>query len=267
MTLDALHDLSVSTLRDLAAALRGGSLEQTISPFAVGQIVGGNGNEEVCQCLDSLSRTGMNSQQVAILLLALSESQKRANDPSRLFDLVLSGPEVSGVPTGSTEAVMHSMVEQAKTELRFVGYAVYNGKKLFRRLAERMDNEQELQVSFCLDIRRPYQDTSLGSELVRRFVHDFKSKQWPGKRLPELYYYHASLNTDQKTKASLHAKCVICDQTSVLVTSANFTEAAQKKNIEMGSIIRHSPFVRRIIDYLDGLANAGRLVRVESGTL
>jgi phosphatidylserine/phosphatidylglycerophosphate/cardiolipin synthase-like enzyme len=38
--------------------------------------------------------------------------------------------------------------------------------------------------------------------------------------------------------ASLHAKCVIVDRSRALVTSAHFTDAAQRKNIEVGGRLR-----------------------------
>ena len=46
-------------------------------------------------------------------------------------------------------------------------------------------------------------------------------------------------------RGSLHAKCVVVDRSTALVTSANFTEAAQHRNIEAGLLIRHQGIQRR----------------------
>jgi len=46
------------------------------------------------------------------------------------------------------------------------------------------------------------------------------------------------------------------------VTSANFTEAAQSRNIEAGVIFRQTNQVRRLRDYFDGLIQQGLLVPV-----
>ena len=49
------------------------------------------------------------------------------------------------------------------------------------------------------------------------------------------------------------AVCLIVDGTVAFVTSANFTEAAQERNIEAGVIIRDPTFVQRLSCYLEGL--------------
>jgi len=49
------------------------------------------------------------------------------------------------------------------------------------------------------------------------------------------------------------------DRRVALITSANFTEAAQKKNIEAGVLIRYEPFVMRLHNYFEGLRNTRQL--------
>jgi len=71
---------------------------------------------------------------VALLLEAIAKAQERAADPQLLFDLVLPGPEIPGVPTADTAATLQTLVENAQTEILLVGYTVHNGKKLFKRL-------------------------------------------------------------------------------------------------------------------------------------
>jgi phosphatidylserine/phosphatidylglycerophosphate/cardiolipin synthase-like enzyme len=79
---------------------------------------------------------------------------------------------------------------------------------------------------------------------------------WPWPTLPTLYYDPRSLETGD-TRASLHAKCVIVDRERALVTSANFTDAAQRKNVEVGVDIRYPPAAARLADYFLGLCFAG----------
>jgi phosphatidylserine/phosphatidylglycerophosphate/cardiolipin synthase-like enzyme len=124
-----------------------------------------------------------------------------------------------------------------------------------------MKEAPTLRVTFHLDIPRKLTDTSLASEIVRRFAHDFVAKHWPGDKLPDLYYDARALAEDSQQRASLHAKCVIVDRRIALITSANFTEAAQRKNIEAGVLIRYEPFVMRLHGYFEGLRNARQLVQ------
>jgi hypothetical protein len=47
------------------------------------------------------------------------------------------------------------------------------------------------------------------------------------------------------------------------VTSANFTEAAQRKNVEVGVDIRYSPTAVRLANYFLGLCSGGAFTRCE----
>ena len=60
----------------------------------------------------------------------------------------------------------------------------------------------------------------------------------------------------------MHAKLVVVDQSSALVTSANFTAAAQNHNIEAGLLLRHPHQVKRILSYFEGLMKLGKLKKL-----
>jgi hypothetical protein len=51
--------------------------------------------------------------------------------------LDVSGPDVAGVPVGDTFSAMHALVQAAAREVIVAGYSIYNGKTLFKPLAER----------------------------------------------------------------------------------------------------------------------------------
>ena len=52
---------------------------------------------------------------------------------------------------------------------------------------------------------------------------------------------------DDYEPSSLHPKCVVIDEGKALVTSANFTEAAQIRNIEAGVFIRDPGFACSLV--------------------
>jgi phosphatidylserine/phosphatidylglycerophosphate/cardiolipin synthase-like enzyme len=206
----------------------------------------------------------MSPVHTALMLDAIAQARE-VRSGQMLFDLVLSGPEVPGVPTADTAATVQTLIEGAQREVLLVGYAVHNGKRLFKRLAERMEAVPDLRVVFCLDIARKPADTSLESEIVWRFAREFVTKHWPGKRFPEVFYDPRGLAETWEGRASLHAKCVIVDRYAALVTSANFTAAAQKKNIEVGVLIRHEATVDRLTGYFEaGVATGWTPARVLS---
>jgi len=121
-----------------------------------------------------------------------------------------------------------------------------------------------LAVTICLDIQRAWNDPTPSADLVARFARDFRQKHWPWPTVPDLYYDPRSLETGD-ARASLHAKCVIVDRERALVTSANFTDAAQRRNIEAGVDLRHRPTAERIADYFRGLCAGGQLIECPLG--
>jgi phosphatidylserine/phosphatidylglycerophosphate/cardiolipin synthase-like enzyme len=255
----ALHALPTSALRALAASLRSGPLSLGVSHHAVAQIAG-PGAAEVEVCLQSLRAAEMAPAQIALVAEAIAEAREKAVDPAKIVELVISGPEVPGVPTSDTAATMRTLISEAMREILLVGYAVRRAQGLFEPLAARMAANESLRVTFCLDISRKLTDTSLDSEIVRRFAHEFREKHWRWPQLPRLFYDPRSLSQDLEHRSSLHAKCVVADRSSALVTSANFTEAAQRRNIEVGVLVRHRALVERLASYFDGMIDTGQLV-------
>lgn len=259
MATKILHELSLQSLRSLAASLREGSLAAGLTRHPLQQISGPRA-EDLEKCLLSLIDSGMTTAQLALLVDVVVESKTFATQPTDLVDLVVSGPDVPGIPTADTASVMRRLIDGATSEVLLVGYAVYQGRQIFERLAARMDEEPQVRVSIYLDIARKQTDTSLPQEIVRRFAKDFQENQWPGKRLPELFYDPRSLSDAGNKRSSLHAKCVAIDRRVALITSANFTEAAQQRNIEAGVVVKQPWLVERLVGYFEGLVASKQLV-------
>ena len=255
----ALHRMPVAALRGLAAALESGLLSGGITRSGVAQAAGVDATE-VAATLRDLGAAGLTPPQMSLIVRGIAEARGTVAKPSDLYDLVLSGPDLPGVPMSDTAAVMHTLVTHAEREILLVGYAVYDGRRLFDPLARRMEERPELAVTLCLDIARPYGNDEPAAAIVSRFALDFRSRHWPWPTLPELWYDPRSLETGE-ARASLHAKCVVVDRSEALVTSANFTAAAQRRNIELGVSIRYSPTVERLADYFAGLQHRGILAR------
>lgn len=174
---------------------------------------------------------------------------------------MLSGPDVPGIQTGDTAATMRRLIDEAKAEVLLVGYALNNVRDLFERLANRLAADPAFRVLLCFDIARPRNDTSLDAEVVRRFAHEFRKRHWPWDSLPELFYDPRTLDLDPKKRATLHAKCVVTDRSRALITSANFTEAAQRRNIEAGVLVGDAAIAGRLAGYFEALRTSGALTR------
>jgi len=250
--------LPVGALESLAASLADGLLSGAITLRGVEQAAGIDA-PAVTAALREFVADGYSPQQLATVVAGIAAATARAPKPTSLFDLVLSGPDLPGVPTADTAAVMRTLISQAHREVILVGYAVHDGRRIFEPLARRMAEVPNLAVTMCLDIQRAWNDPTPPADLVARFARDFRQKHWPWPTVPVLFYDPRSLETGD-ARASLHAKCVIVDRARALVTSANFTDAAQRKNVEVGVDLRYPAAAARLADYFLGLCSAGQLV-------
>ena len=80
--------------------------------------------------------------------------------------------------------------------------------------------------------------------------------------MPRVYYDPRSLDPAGRTASSMHAKCVVIDGREALVTSANFTEAAQARNIELGLLVNSQSVARKIEEHFLALIREACLERL-----
>lgn len=109
-----------------------------------------------------------------------------------------------------------------------------------------------LRACLFLHIDRRPGDTTLEASLLHRYASTLASG-WPGVRRPEVYYDPRGLSPDAETKATWHAKCILVDDRIALVTSANFTEWAQQRNVEAGALVRSRHFTMQLRSQLESL--------------
>jgi len=94
---------------------------------------------------------------------------------------------------------------------------------------------------------------------IARFVQRFKDEHWPAvSRMPEIYYDTRSLGG----QAVLHSKCILVDSEELFVSSANFTDAAQHRNVELGLLLRSRSIAQQALRFFDSLIRSGHCRRV-----
>ena len=97
---------------------------------------------------------------------------------------------------------------------------------------------------------------------ILRYADEFRTRHWPWQPFPEVYFDPRALSTDSHARASLHAKIVVVDRSKLFLSSANFTEAAQQLNIEMGLLSRAAYLAEQVAAYFEGLRQSGHLRRL-----
>lgn len=239
-----------------------GRLTAPYSALGIRQVLGPDSPESIANSLQEMAGLGMPAaglaQSLEMLAAALAE-RPRIED---LVKLVATGPQVSGVANRDTSVVVSELFGNAENSVVVIGYTVYQGQQVFKALASRMSQRVDLRVRMYLDIGRKAGDSTTEIDLVRRFCHAFSKTQWPaGNRLPEIYYDPRSAALRRANAASLHAKCVVVDDRDVFVSSANFTQAGQARNIELGLLLQSPTIAGRIVSFFEQLVGEGHLKR------
>lgn len=225
-----------------------------LAPFA------GGAADALGTWLRDLETTGFSTTQIERLLHAVVAARER--DKTLAPELVVSGPEVPGVPTADTYAVVQSLFQEAEKEIVLAGYAFFNGRLLFERLAERKAKRPELRIIFHVDVPRRHGDTTSADAIILAYAEEFRRKHWPWSPFPEVYFDPRALEPSGEARASLHAKAVVVDRRKLLITSANFTEAAHLKNIELGVLCSVPYLAERVCSYFEALRSSGQLRRL-----
>jgi phosphatidylserine/phosphatidylglycerophosphate/cardiolipin synthase-like enzyme len=252
-------DASAGALRSLADGFRTGRLGPTASRLALNR---------VCQCSDGvvtdvtrLLGEGLAPAHMALLLDARAEAIEGRMSGAQPIELVWTGPETSVAYSRDTSVVVRELFESAQRSVLVSTFVIRQGKDVFQPLARRMNEVPDLRVLLFLHVGRDWRDARHESELLREFAAEFR-KNWPGVRLPEVYYDPRALAMNGDERATWHAKCVLVDDEVALVTSANFTEWAQMRNVEAGVVVRDREFTAQLRAQFDGLVQAKQVYRL-----
>lgn len=247
-----LSTIATADLRTLHAATESGRLR---TPMSERSLVAA-GFSHLSEALVPLCPLDQRSL-VAVLDALLAERDR----PRPEIELVWTGPERSRATTRDTAVVVKQLFAEAKKSVLVAGFAFDDGAEIFEPLHQGI-KERNLDVSVFMDIgRAPSEGTR--NEHVQVCVDRFFAKNWPfGPPLPAVYYDPRTTASD--SIASLHAKCIVIDDEKSLVTSANFTNRGQNRNIEVGALISDPAFSANLTRQWMTLAAGGMLKQVKA---
>jgi phosphatidylserine/phosphatidylglycerophosphate/cardiolipin synthase-like enzyme len=262
MVMHGLLSLSVSDLAALKEALRTGRLPAPYLPALIERMIPQGVAGEVSTALQGMAASGANREGIVAALELLAAARARRPLIDEVIELVTTGPEVGSVANRDTQVVVQELFCNAERSVLVAGYELYQAEPVFRALAERMVCESPPTVQMFLNVKRPLGDTTKNSDLIAAFAHRFRTQHWPADRLlPEIYFDPRALATEAKRRAVLHAKCIVVDQRTAFVSSANFTEAAQERNIEVGVLVRSQIVAERLVAFFAALISTGAVMR------
>jgi phosphatidylserine/phosphatidylglycerophosphate/cardiolipin synthase-like enzyme len=247
--IDTLLDLPTHLRKRLTSALDSGFLSPPYSAGTLRSVLGvQEDDEDLVGALVELEQLGIFGPAAAAWIRTVEEATSRMPKP----DLVWSGPEVPGLHARDTRRVFEELIGSAEHTVWASTYAFFDGPKAFEVLAKRMDATQGLRVTLLLNIQRKWGDTTKADNLVRQFADHFWKTDWPGSSRPSVYFDPRAI--EPKGPAGvLHAKALVVDDEAVFVTSANLTEAALDRNIEIGLLVRDRALAASLVCHFQGL--------------
>lgn len=260
MDFDGLAALSSDDLVRMAGLLESGILAPPLNPLNLRAHIAAERTESVACELEGLAGRGMRLGHIALVIRAFAAGRSSVRNGADI-DVVVTGPDATD-SVRDTSVVVRQLFSRAEKRVLATGFAIHQGKSVFKALADRMDADNAINATLCIDIRRRRGDTSPDGVIVRRFAKEFVRKEWPGERHPDVYYDPRSLTVSSWKGSAMHAKCVVIDKREALVTSANFTEAAQERNIELGLLVNFGSAARQIDEHFLSLIQKRHLKRL-----
>jgi hypothetical protein len=189
---------------------------------------------------------GMEASAVAMLVgmparsahaLVSAVLAERRTNPRPQLDLVWSGPEPDKAQSRETSQVLRELFETVEERVIIAGFAFWEANAIFETLYLRAKS-RPLEIEFFIHLDPTGRNQQMTPANFFRYT-------WPWIDLLPHVYYDARADGDED-QGSMHAKCVIVDESTTFITSANFTSAAQTRNVEIGALIRDGSFATRV---------------------
>jgi cardiolipin synthase len=236
---DRVHALS----RDLVA--RG----EEVAATGVLEVLSPALSQEATQQISAaLSDTAVSCRDLGLMFAAASAGAACAIDSSGSVELVWTGPTTDLVPVRRTEQVLTGLVDSAKNSIFLVSFVAYKVGPVIEALQKAVSRGVTLKILLENYTGRGGSVTTDSMATLKRHV--------PGARIFE--WSKDQLIGDGRGK--VHAKCVVADGAAAFVTSANLTEDAMEKNMELGVLLRGGDAPRILQQHLESLITA-RFVR------
>lgn len=169
-------------------------------------------------------------------------------------ELVWTGPATTVVPGRRTEQVLFDLIQGAGRRLTVMSFGIFQVPRLVEGLEQALARGVELRI--VLGDREGHGDQEIDRQrhqLGPIVAAKASLLQWSPQRRPRDEQGHAGL---------MHAKAAVADSCAAFLTSANLTEAALERNMELGVLIRGGTLPASIDRLIDALLELGELQAV-----
>ena len=233
--LKLVEELPGSLVESLIVQLRAGAAPTMPSPGYQGRV------DEFVRC-----RSDARGELAPMLEVALAAKRVQQNT-----ELVWTGPSTPVVPVRRTEQVLCDLIRCAEQRLTMTSFGIFQVPRLVEELEQALARGVALRI--VLGDREAHSDQEIDRQrhqLGRVVAARATLLQWPPERRPRDEQGHAGL---------MHVKAAVAVSRLVFLTSANLTEAALERNMELGVLIRGGSMPVAIDHLIDALVESGEL--------
>ncbi|HEY4281446.1 MAG TPA: DISARM system phospholipase D-like protein DrmC [Chthoniobacterales bacterium] len=196
--------------------------------------------------------TGAKWSEIAAAMIAVD---CLAGDNAPLTEIIWTGPANNRFPVRRIDQVLYDLVSKAKKRIVLVTFAAHRVSHLCNHLTRAV--ERGVKLTLIVES----EDESEG-QLTRDAIEAFRDI--PPANIHLYYWPLAKRERNQAGRpAKLHMKCAIVDEVA-LIGSANLTDDAFNRNMELGMLIRDQTTVSALIEHFQELVHCGTLGRVQS---
>lgn len=232
--LKLVEDLPGSLVESLISQLRRGIAPAMPSPGYQGRVD------------EFLRRSDVRTELAPMLEVALAA--KRAAPTT---ELVWTGPSTPVVAVRRTEQVLCDLIRRAERRLTMTSFGIFQVPRLVEELERTLARGVALRI--VLGDREAHSDQEIDrqqQQLGPVLAAGASLLQWPAGRRPR----------DEQGRAGLmHVKAAVADSRVAFLTSANLTEAALERNMELGLFIRGGTLPASIDRLINSLIESGEL--------
>lgn len=226
---------------------------ETDATTALGKLTGVFAKESLVllrQCLGSTATTSRELSLALACAVAGIDTGKAAPD----IQLVWTGPHTPEASPRDTLPQMLEMIGRAESRILLVTFAAFKSAHIMESLESAAARGVEMMIVV------ESTDGSAG-QLSRDALKAFPKPltrtgciwHWPNAKRPR---------NARGMPGKLHAKCLVIDRHEVLISSANLTDDAMMRNVEVGVRCSNGRLAAEIEAKFDGMAKMGYLERV-----
>ncbi len=221
-----VNNISKSKISEFCTLLENSEIKLSDDIFTIRKKISMNSNEE--KYFLNIIENFSNKEDIILLIKLITEIKNIQSKINENTSLAWSSPIKYHKKIDQTYSIFLKMINDAKESIIFVGYAMTDdeNQNIFDAL-KNAAKERHVKIKIIFDKATKAKKWGKWTKSPKKIIE----KVWGDiEYFPEIYSY------DDKD-SSLHAKFLVVDGKELLVTSANMTDRAMTRNLEMG--IRH----------------------------